>query len=372
MREACYLIGAKRSPVTPRDGALSTLSLHELSTPVINALLIAARVDPLSVDEVIVGNALGAGGNPARVISLAAGLSERVAGLSIDRQCCSGLDAVLLAKDMVTSGRASIVIAGGVESYSQRPLRFRVGKDSSEPQAYDQPPFTPWPDRDPDMGLAADQLASELDINFQMQNDWAMKSHAKALSAKQTLHNEIVAVGGIEHDSFTRKLSPAVCTRAKRLHGNITAANTAVAADASAFCLVVSESIAKQFHGLKLRIASGITLGANPELPGLAPVAAIKSVLNSEGLSAAELARAEIMEAYAAQAIACIQQTGIDEAICNMGGGALARGHPIGASGAVLLTRLYSEMSHVQGFGIAAIAAAGGLGTALLLERFEP
>jgi len=372
MSDACYLIGAKRSPVAPRDGALSSLNLHELSTPVINALLTAACIDPLSVDEVIVGNALGAGGNPARVVSLAAGLSERVAGLSIDRQCCSGLDAVLLAKYMITSGRASIVVAGGVESYSQRPLRFRVGKDSAEPQAYDQPPFTPWPDRDPDMGLAADQLASELGISFETQNNWAIDSHAKAIAAREQLHNEIVAVGGIEHDSFTRNLSSAVCKRVKRLHGNITAANAAVAADASAFCLVVSESIAKQFDGFKLRIASGITLGANPELPGLAPVAAIKSVLNNEGLRATDLVKAEIMEAYAAQAIACIQQTEIDEAICNIGGGALARGHPIGASGAVLLTRLYSEMSHAQGFGIAAIAAAGGLGTALLVETIEP
>lgn len=368
MSKACYLIAAKRSPVAPRGGALSTFNLHELSAPIINAVLTSAGIDASAVDEVIVGNALGAGGNPARVISLAAGLNERIAGLSIDRQCCSGLDAILLAKDMITSGRASVVVAGGVESYSQRPLRFRIDNNSSEPQAYDQPPFTPWPDRDPDMGQAANKLANDLGISFQAQNDWAINSHAKALLSKEQLQTEIVAIGGIMHDSFTRTLSPAVCNRAARLHGSISSANTAVAADAAAFCLVVSESVAKQFNGTKLRVASGATLGANPELPGLAPLAAIESVLKNEGLNASDLVRAEIMEAYAAQAIACIQQANIDQTICNISGGALARGHPIGASGAVLLTRLFSEMSPINGFGIAAIAAAGGLGSALLIE----
>ena len=368
MSDACYLIAAKRTVVAPRGGALSHFNLHELSAPVITELLASASIDPTTVDEVIVGNALGAGGNPARVVSLAAGLRERIAGLSIDRQCCSGLDAILLAKDMITSGRASVVIAGGVESYSQRPQRLRISKGSGEPQAYDQPPFTPWPDRDPDMGQAADKLADELCIAFKTQNDWAINSHAKALDAKDRLREEIVVVGGVDRDTFTRKLSERLCNRATRLHGNITSANTAVAADAAAYCLVVSQSVADRFNGPKLRVASGATIGANPELPGLAPVDAIQLVLKSEGIGSGDLVKAEIMEAYAAQAIACVQQTGISTDICNAGGGALARGHPIGASGAILLTRLYNEMSTVNGYGIAAIAAAGGLGTALLLE----
>lgn len=368
MSQACYLIAAKRSPVAPRGGALASLNLHELAAPVIKALIASANIDPDLVDEVIVGNALGAGGNPARLISLAAGLNENIAGLSIDRQCCSGLDAVLLAKDMITSGRASIVVAGGVESYSQRPQRFRVSKDSPEPQAYDQPPFTPWPDRDPDMAEAADKLAVELGISFDAQNDWAIYSHAKAQQATQKMLAEIVPLGGLDSDSFTRALTSRVCNRATRIAGNISAANAAVAADGAAFCLLVSQTVADAFQGSTMRIASGVTLGANPELPGLAPVAAIKSALTSEGINAADLVKAEIMEAYAAQAIACIEESGIETSICNMGGGALARGHPIGASGAVLLTRLFSELQHSNGFGIAAIAAAGGLGTALLVE----
>lgn len=368
MSQDCYLIAAKRSPIAPRAGALAGFNLHELATPVIKALLSAADIDPLSVDEIIVGNALGAGGNPARLVSLAAGLSERIAGLSIDRQCCSGLDAILIAKDMIVSGRASIVIAGGVESYSQRPQRSRINATSKEPEAYDQPAFTPWPDRDPDMAVAADRLAEELGISFDAQNGWAIRSHANAQLAKEKMLAEIVPMGGLYADSFTRTLTTRVCNRATRIHGSISSANTAVAADGAAFCLVVSQSIANKLSGSKMRIANGATVGANPELPGLAPLAAIEATLNSVGVDATKLIQAEIMEAYAAQAIACIQESNINEAICNIGGGALARGHPIGASGAVLLTRLFSELQHSNGFGIAAIAAAGGLGTALLVE----
>ncbi len=368
MTAQSYIIAAKRSPVAPRGGALSHLNLHQLATPLIQSLINTTGIQTHQVNELIVGNALGAGGNPARVIALASGLGENVAGLSIDRQCCSGLDAMLVANDMILSGRASVVIAGGVESYSQRPQRFRVIPHSSELEAYDQPPFTPWPDRDPDMSVAADTLASQLGISFDQQNQWAIESHEKALQAASSMSSEIVDMKNISRDSFTRKLSLKLCQRAARIHGNVTVANTAVAADGAAFCMLVSENVAAQIHGPKLCIRSGITLGADPMLPGLAPLAAIKSVLASESINSEQLQRAEVMEAYAAQAIACIEQAGIDSTICNVGGGALARGHPIGASGAVLMTRLFSELQLSGGLGLAAIAAAGGLGTAILVE----
>ncbi|MEO6300363.1 MAG: thiolase family protein, partial [Paracoccaceae bacterium] len=118
------IVAAKRSAVVPRGGAFALLSLQDLATPVIGALLTAAGVEAGRVDEVVCANSLGAGGNPARIVALAAGLPERVAGLSIDRQCAGGLDAVLLARALVDSGAAEVVIAGGVERYSRRPLRY--------------------------------------------------------------------------------------------------------------------------------------------------------------------------------------------------------------------------------------------------------
>ena len=350
------LIAARRTAVVPRGGAFARLRIEDLAAPVLQACLADAGIAPGQVDEVILSNALGAGGNPARRAALAAGLPETVAGLTTDRQCAGGLDAILLAKALVDSGAADIVLAGGVESYSRRPLRLATDPDGGPPQPYDQAPFTPWPDRDPDMTLAAESLARRLNIPRERQEAWAAQSHAKALAAD--LSAEIVPLSGSARDAFPRALGPRLLARAPVLTGSITAATAAVAADAAAVCLVVSDRIAK---GRGLALIVGATLGGTPEEPGLAPVAAIRRIWQGE-----PLAQAEIMEAYAVQALAVIDGAGIDPQIVNPGGGGLARGHPIGASGAILAVRLFHGLK--QGRGLAAIAAAGGIGTALLVE----
>ncbi len=361
-----YVIAARRTAVMPRGGAFAALALHDLAAPVIRAVLADAGVAPGDVDEVILANALGAGGNPARVAALAAGLPERVAGLTIDRQCAGGLDAIRLAAALVASGQAQVVLAGGVESYSRRPVRFAAG--AAVP--YDQPPFTPWPERDPDMTQAAAAMAARLGITRAQQDAWAVASHARAMAAQDRLRGEIVALAEGGADGFTRALTPALAARARPLAGSVTAANTAVAADAAAVCLVVSERIARQ-ASCAVQIMGGACLGAAPDEPGLAPLAAIAAALAQAGIGARDLAQAEIMEAYAAQAIACVTGAGIDPACVNLQGGALARGHPIGASGAILAVRLFHDLTAKNagvGHGLAAIAAAGGIGAALVLK----
>ena len=350
------LIAARRTAVVPRGGAFARLSLEDLAAPVLTACLADAGISPGQVDEVILSNALGAGGNPARRVALAAGLPVTVAGLTTDRQCAGGLDAILLAKAMVDSGAAEIVVAGGVESYSRRPLRLRTDPDGGPAVPYDEAPFTPWPDRDPGMAEAAEALAMRLGIGRDRQEAWAIASHAKALAAD--LSAEIVPLLGVTRDAFPRPLSPRLLARAPLVHGNITAATAAVAADAAALCLVVSDRIAQ---GRGLALLAGRTVGGDPAEPGLAPLAAIRAIWRGEAL-----AMAEIMEAYAVQAIAVVDGAGLDPAIVNPGGGGLARGHPIGASGAVLAVRLFHGLR--QGRGLAAIAAAGGIGTALLVQ----
>lgn len=357
-----YLIAARRSPVMPRGGAFARLDLPDLATPVIAATLADAGMDPAQVDEIIVSNALGAGGNPARRIALAAGLPEHVAGLSLDRQCVGGLDALGLAAAMIASGQANVVLAGGVESYSRRPLRFATVPDHA-PIEYDAPPFTPWPDRDPDMADAAAALAQLLHLTRPQQDAYACASHAKAMAAG---FPEITPLLGIARDGFTRPLTPKTAARARAISGTISAATMAVAADAAAFCLVVSPRIAAQ-HARALRIAACVTRGADPTQPGLAPLPAVSKALHHTGLQARDIAQSEIMEAFAAQAIACIQGADLDPARCNLKGGALARGHPIGASGAILAARLFHDLQ--SGHGLAAIAAAGGIGTALILSN---
>lgn len=361
---SAFIVAARRSAVMPRGGGFARLSLHELAAPVITACLRDAGIAAGQVDELILSNALGAGGNPARVVALASGLGERVAGLSLDRQCAGGLDALWLARALVVSGQAEVVLAGGVESYSRRPLRLRTDPDGGPPVAYDRPPFTPWPDRDPEMDTAADALGRKLGISRARQDDWAVQSHARARAARARMAAEIVPIHGMAADGFTRTLTAPVAARARVLTGSITAANAAVAADGAAFCLVVSEQIARALPRA-CRIVGGATVGAAPEEPGLAPVAAITQAM--AGAATADLAAIEIMEAYAVQAIACIEAAGLDPARINRGGGALARGHPIGASGAVAVVRLFHDLA--SGLGLAAIAAAGGIGTALVVAR---
>jgi acetyl-CoA C-acetyltransferase len=347
-----HIIAARRTAVCPRGGAFAALSIEALAVPVVFACL--ADVGVVQVNEVIVANALGAGGNPARRIALAAGMAH-VAGLTVDRQCAGGLDAILLAGALVDSGQAQAVLAGGVENYSRRPQR------SVDGVPYDQAPFTPWPDRDPDMAQAAADLADAWRITRAQQDAWAVASHAKVRYGA-----EIVMVAGQTRDAFARPLTMAQAARARPITGTITAANAAVAADAAAFCLVVSNAVARQFPQA-MRIVTGATLGADPMQPGLAPIPAIARGLAKAGLTPQDLIQSEIMEAYAVQAIACVQGAGLDPASVNIHGGALARGHPIGASGAILAVRLFHDLT--IGPGLAAIASAGGIGSAVIFER---
>lgn len=360
-----HILAACRSPVAPRGGALSALHLPQLGAPVLRAALRHSDLAPKDVDEVIVSIAIGPGGNPARSIALAAGLPDHIAGLSIDRQCAGGMDALLLARALVCSGAADVVIAGGIESYSRAPIRHRTFADGSPAEPYTQAPFTPWPDRDPDMAQAAETLAQRLSITRAEQDAWAIESHAKA-RAMTPQAEEITPFDGLNKDTFTRTLTPTLCARAKAITGSITHANAAVAADAAAFCVVVSDKAAAGKPGI--RILGGATKGADPTCPGLAPLAAIQHAFAQSGLTAADIDIAEIMEAYAVQAIACVRAVGLDPARVNPGGGALARGHPIGASGAINAVRLFHELEQRGGTGLAAIAAAGGIGTALILR----
>lgn len=358
------MIAARRSAVVPRGGAFAGLSIEALAAPVIAALLVDAGLAPGDVDEIVCSNALGAGGNPARRVALMAGLPERVAGLSIDRQCAGGLDALLIARALVESGAARIVIAGGAESYSRRPLRLAPDPGGGAPVAYDQPPFTPWPERELEVTAAAAALADRLGISRQEQDACAVLSHARALEAAPRLAAEIVPILGQHRDAFARRLTPALARRARVLAGSITAANTAVAADAAAFVLIAAPGVAA---GRGLEFVCGVTLGAGPLEPALGAIPAMEAALRRAGMAAGDLALVELMEAYAVQAIACAGALGLDPARLNAGGGALARGHPIGASGAVLAVRLFHDLA--QGPGLAAISAVGGLGTAVVFDR---
>lgn len=354
---SAWIVAARRTAVAPRGGAFARLRIEELGAPVVRAVLADTGVDP--VDELVLSNALGAGGNPARRVALAAGLG--VAGLTIDRQCAGGLDALRLAAALVEAG-AEAVLAGGVESYSRRPLRLATDPDGGAPVPYDEAPFTPWPDRDPGMAVAAAGLADRLGISRAAQEAFAVESHRKALAAVPA---GIMALEGVARDAFPRVLTPAVAARAKPVAGSVTAATMAVAADGAAFCLVVGDRLAARFPRA-LRIVGAATLGSDPMEPGLSAIAPMQAVLDRAGIGTGDLARVELMEAFAVQAMATIGALGLDPAKVNPEGGGLAFGHPVGASGAMLAVQLFHGLTH--GYGLAGIAGAGGVGAALLVQ----
>ena len=367
-----WIVAAKRTPVMPKGGAFNNIPASSLGAAVINA--VRGDVDVPHIDQVIFGNALYGGGNPARVAALEAGLDESTPALSLDTQCCSGLDAISLAASRVRSGDADAIICGGLESYSRAPIRqHRPLKAGAAPVAYDRPPFTPWPDRDPDMLDAAAALAEARSISRADQDAYAVESHRRASNDTEAAR-EIIPVAGHDRDGFTRTLSTKACARLPVLAGTsaygLSAATTAVEADAASALLVVSDRIASAWAGPRIQILGAETAGFDPTMPALAPVVAVHDLLARMGVMAGDIAYAEIMEAFAVQAMACISDLDLDPAVVNQRGGALARGHPIGASGAVLVVRLFHDLA-ARGrgaLGLAAIAAAGGLGSAMMMR----
>ena len=372
---AVFLVDALRTAVAPRNGAFANVEAHELAGPLLHTLRDRLGISDVSRAAVVLGSALYGGGNPARVAALASGLAETVPAFSVDTQCCSGLDAIAFGAFRIAAGAADIVFAGGVESWSRSPQRFRRPKAAGEkPREYQRPAFTPWSNRDPDLVESAARLAAARNITRRAQETYAIESHRKAGFLES--NSEILPVSEISRDTFARALDERTCARLSAVAGSVpcelTAATIAVEADAAAAVVLASEKAiaALRLTHRPLRIAASVSRGFDPAMPALAPCSASREALADAAVSAEDLCVVEIMEAFAVQAMAFIQDLKFDAGVINRSGGALARGHPIGASGAILATRLFHELQKESSGskGLAAIAAAGGLGSALLLE----
>lgn len=365
-----FIADAKRTLVSPKNERWRDVSVPALAAPVIGKLASSFNGAPLPIDEVILGNALYAGGNPARLAALEAGLDETVFASTIDTQCCAGLDAIICAVNKVASGFADVIIAGGVESYSRAPIRqHRALLKGGEHTTYNRPPFTPWPDRDPDLLAAAADLAEIHQVSRRDQSIYACESHIKAMASD--FGAELVQSD--RRDDFTRDLTLSLCDRLPILVGDplygLTTATVAVEADAAAAVLVVSER-ARDFLKLShvIRVISYRQIGGAADKPILAGLHAAHDLIAK---SDAELSVVELMESFAVQAMQWAKALGVPSIKVNRGGGALSRGHPIGASGAILIVRLFHELKKEPSGskGLAAIAAAGGLGSAMLVEK---
>ena len=383
-----------RSPVAPLGGALSLLSIHDLAAPVLLGLLRQTGLEPGVVDAVVLGNALGAGGNPARMLALAGGLPDSCAAHSVDTQCCSGLDAIALAAGLLQSGQAEVVIAGGAEAWSCAPIRQTRPRHAGEtPQSYERPAFAPDVARDPDMLQSAADYALAQGFSRRDQEDYAVQSHARALQAQAALSQEIISVAGLAHDTYPRALRleraarmPVVaqghCGRSLSADQDphdfaLSALTIAAKADGAALVMMATPEACRR---LKLTprahwLASA-SLGGPPETPLLAAAVATRKLLERAAMSITDISAIELHDAFAVQALAFCQELGLPLASLNPMGSGLARGHPIAASGAIALVRTLTQLQSLQDrkpssappLGLAAIAGAGGIGAACLVQ----
>ena len=375
------IIAARRTPVCPVNGALRSLRAHELLAPVLAALVADLALDPASVADVVIGNAVGGGGNVARLALLEAGLPVSVPGITVDRQCGSGLDAIVLASRLVAAGGSPLYLAGGVESTSTAPLRAHR-KDDGGPEFYRRAQFVPHSFGDPDMGVAAETVAAEYGVGRERQDDFALASHRKAIAATREGHfaGELVPLetpaGTVTSDGGPRRgLTPAVMARFPAAFvpgGTVTAGNSCFDADAASAVVITSLARARELGMADAMLVLGTaTAGVAPQLLGIGAVPAATEVLAAAGVEPDELDLVEFNEAFASQTLACLDQLGIDPERANLDGGALALGHAYGASGAVLVTRLLTQarrMGTPGALGLAMISMAGGMGTAALLQ----
>lgn len=363
------IIAARRTPIGTRGRGLAGMDVAGLAAPVIVALLADAQAvtgAPAAVADVLLGNCMGPGGNPARVAALAAGLGPGVPGGTIDRQCGSGLAAVLDAVAAIRAGDERPRVAGGAESASTAPVRSIRGV------AYDRAPFTPPGFPDPAMTQAAEDLAAHDGISRRRQDEHAARSHARARAAVASgrFDAELVPLAGVRLDDAVGVAEPLLARLPSLFPGGTLTAGTATRiGDGAAAVIVAPAGFAP---GLAVRAAA--VVGCDPALPGIGAAPAIHAVLQDAGVGVADVAAFEIVEAFAAQSLAVLDRVGLcddDLRVC-ADGGALALGHPWGASGAVVLVRLFSRLIRLGAptgtLGIAAASVGGGLGVAALVE----
>ncbi len=371
---APVVVAARRTPIGTAGGALREVPVDGLAAPVLRALLAdlghpadgsTARVAGVPVADVLLGNVFGPGGNPARVAALRAGLGQDVPGMTVDRQCASGLAAILAAATAIRAGDGEVYLAGGVESASTAPHRHRP-----DGTRYTRAPFAPAELGDPDMGPAADVVAARAGISRERQDAFAARSHARAVRARAegTFDAELVPVGGLAADQRPRPgFTPERLARFRPAFtpgGTATAANSCGVNDGAAAVLVVSERVRRALGVPGLALGAAATRGCDPNLLGLGAVPAVRDVV--AGVPDA----VEFTEAFAGQALACLDATGLDELTASPDGGAIALGHPWGASGAVLVVRLFSRLVRAGAgrTGLSALSSGGGLGVAARWE----
>ena len=391
----CVIVSAARTAIGSFNGALATTGAVELGATVIRAALERAHLDPLRVDEVIMGNVLqsGLGQNPARQALLKSGLPDTVCGFTVNKVCGSGLKSVALAALAIKAGQAQAIVAGGMENMSQAPYlldaKARWGYRLGDGQLSDVilRDGLICAEHGYHMGITAENVAKEYGISREMQDELALQSQRKAVAAiaSGAFEAEIVPVSVssrkktiiFERDEFPKADSTAEGLAALRpafdKTGTVTAGNASGINDGAA-AFVVMEVSAALAAGLKplARIKAWASGGVAPAMMGMGPVPATQKALQLSGLQLSDIDLIEANEAFAAQFLAVGKTLGFDPQKVNVNGGAIALGHPIGASGArILVTLLHALQARDQTLGLATLCIGGGQGIAMIVERMN-
>ncbi|WP_405007294.1 acetyl-CoA C-acyltransferase [Kitasatospora purpeofusca] len=389
-----YFAAARRTPIGRLRGALASVRPDDLSATVLRALLTdLPTLDPARIDDVYWGAANQAGEdnrNAARMAVLLAGLPDSVPGATVNRLCASGLEAVTMAARAIGSGEADVVLAGGCESMTRAPFVLPRPDEALPHRIETFDTRLGWRLTNPrmaelhgvlSMGETAEEVAGRYGITRERQDAFALRSHQRAAAARKDGHFDAelipveradgVTVGqdeSIREDTSLEKL--ARLKPAFRPEGTVTAGNASPMNDGAAGLVLVSEEALGEFGLEPLgRYVAGASAGVHPDVMGIGPVPATRKVLARAGWTLADLAEAELNEAFAAQVLASVDQLGIDPELVNPTGGAIALGHPLGGSGARILTTLLHRMRRTGGRrGLATMCVGVGQGTAVLVE----
>lgn len=386
MREA-VIVSAVRTPIGKYAGALARLEGYQLGGIVVKEAVRRAGIDPSLIEEVYMGNAEGAPGNLGRVVALEADLPVTVPGIQFDRQCASGLETICMAAAMIESGHGDVYVAGGAESMSNNP--YFMSK-SSRPYSYSYPSFnyvmmSPPKVGNPDMGVTAENVLAVHPVSREAMDAFALLSHQRAIRAiKEGVFKEQIVpittkVGKnevvIDTDESPRedasmdqmaKLRPVFVK-----DGSVTAGNSCPMNDGAAAVVIMSKDKAEEL-GIPwlLKVKGFASVGLDPNLMGFGPIGAVRKVLEKTGVTLDEVEMIEINEAFASQAIGCMEELGLDPERVNPNGGAIALGHALGATGAVLTTKAAYAMKNSQRkYAIVTMCVGGGEGSAAIFER---
>ena len=387
-----YIISGARTPIGRYGGALAGVRPDDLAALVVGEAVRRAGVDPELVDEVVLGAANQAGEdnrNVARLAALLAGLPETVPGFTVNRLCASGLTAIATARQMIAAGDADLVVAGGVESMTRAPwVQAKPERAWAKPGAafdtsigwrFTNPRFDA--DTTLSMPQTAERVAEQWSLTREELDEFALRSHQRAVAAIEAglFADEIVAVptarGEVTVDEGPRAdTSLEVLARLRPVNGPtgvVTAGNSSSLNDGAAAVVVASERFVER-HGLqpRARLVAAASAGVPPAIMGIGPVSATRKALERAGWKVDDLDAVELNEAFASQSLACMRDLGLDPANVNTDGGAIALGHPLGASGTRIAITLLGRLERDGASrGLATMCVGVGQGAALLIER---